>query len=77
VLWSVDAIGWQSPSPATILQRVLPKVGQGSIVLMHPTASTAQGLPAMIAALRIKDLRLVTLSQLLSPAGDALAQAEG
>lgn len=77
ILWSVDTIDWQNPSPATVLRRVLRKVGPGSIVLMHPTASTAEALPALIAEVRAKGLRLVTLSQLLSPAGDPLAQAEG
>ncbi len=76
ILWSVDTIDWQNPAPATILQRVLRKVGPGSIVLMHPTASTAQALPALIAEIRAKGLRLVTLSQLLSPSGDPLASPE-
>ncbi len=71
VLWSVDTIDWQNPTPQRIIQRVLSRVGPGDIVLMHPTQSTAEALTALIAGVRAKGLRLVTLNQLLSPSGAA------
>jgi peptidoglycan/xylan/chitin deacetylase (PgdA/CDA1 family) len=67
VLWSVDTIDWQHPSPGRILDRVLGRLQPGDIVLMHPTATTAAALPALIAGARAKGLRLETLNQLLSP----------
>ena len=42
VLWTLDTIDWQDPPPERILQRVLPKVQSGSIVLMHPKASIGE-----------------------------------
>ena len=65
VLWSLDTIDWQHPSPSTIRQRILSRVQPGDIILMHPTAETVQVLPEMIAGIRAKGLQLVTLNQLL------------
>ena len=37
ILWSVDTIDWQKPTPDVMLQRVSDKIKDGAIVLMHPT----------------------------------------
>ena len=75
VLWTLDTIDWQDPPPERILQRVLPKVQSGSIVLMHPTASTVSALPQLLRGLEEKGLRAVTLSTMLA-ASEARLQGE-
>ena len=65
ILWSVDTIDWQKPTPEVITQRVVDKAEDGSIVLMHPTENTLKALPSMIEALKEKGLNIVTVSQLL------------
>lgn len=81
VLWSLDTIDWQHPSPSTIRQRILSRVQPGDIILMHPTVEAEQALPEMIAGIRGKGLRLVTLNQLLGtrwpPSGTATAAPAG
>ncbi len=67
VLWSLDTIDWKHPTPATMQRRIVGRVKAGDIILMHPTAETAEALSGMIAGIRAKDLQLATLDQLLSP----------
>lgn len=65
-MWTVDTIDWQRPEPEVIVERVVPKAENGAIVLMHPTKATVEALPKMIAGLKDKGYKLVTISQLLS-----------
>lgn len=66
VLWTVDTIDWQKPSPATIVERVRKKVGPGSLILMHPTASSSQALAGIIQTIKQRSLQLGTVSSTLS-----------
>ncbi|OCA85428.1 hypothetical protein A8F94_11080 [Bacillus sp. FJAT-27225] len=66
IMWTVDTIDWQKPSPETILKRVTTKAGNGSIILMHPTEPTAAALERMILSLKEKNLKIATVSELLS-----------
>ena len=36
-MWSVDTIDWQKPTPDVLINRVMSKVHNGAIILMHPT----------------------------------------
>jgi len=65
ILWSVDTIDWQKPSPEVIHQRVLGRVHNGAIILMHPTAPTVEALPGLIRELKRQGYRPVTVSTLL------------
>lgn len=65
-MWTVDTIDWQKPSPETIINRVVNKVENGSMVLMHPTESTANALDRMIVGIKDKDLQIGTVTSLLS-----------
>lgn len=65
ILWTVDTIDWQRPSPDLILARVVNKVSNGAIILIHPTAPTLAALPGIIAALRERGYRLVTVGRML------------
>ncbi|WP_170007366.1 polysaccharide deacetylase family protein [Bacillus fonticola] len=66
VLWSVDTIDWQHPTPATIVQRIQSKIHPGAIVLMHPTEETVKALPNMIKAVQDKGFSIGTVSDILS-----------
>lgn len=73
VLWDVDSLDWQSLPAQQILQNVLPRVQNGSIILMHSgitlpgedLTGTVTALPEIIRDLRQRRFQLVTVSQLL------------
>ncbi|MBM7716436.1 polysaccharide deacetylase family protein [Siminovitchia sp. FSL H7-0308] len=65
VLWTVDTIDWQKPSPGTILKRVMSRVHPGAMILMHPTDPTAQALEQLIIQIKSKHLRIGTVSKLM------------
>lgn len=66
VMWTVDTIDWQKPPADVLIQRVLSKIDNGSMVLMHPTASTAQAMDNLIKGIEAKGLEIVSVSELLS-----------
>jgi peptidoglycan-N-acetylglucosamine deacetylase len=65
IMWSVDTIDWQKPSVDVLLNRVLGKVHNGAIILMHPTDSTAKSLDQLITQLKQRNLQVGTVSELL------------
>ncbi len=69
VLWNVDPSDYTQPGTATIEQRVLAEVQPGSIIISHdgggPREQTLAAYPTIIAALRARGYRIVTIPQLL------------
>lgn len=65
ILWSIDTIDWQRPSPQVIIDRVMRKHHNGAIVLMHPTAPTVQALPKLIEGLKEEGYQFVTVSEII------------
>lgn len=65
ILWSVDTIDWKNPGPEALQQRVLSKIDDGGIILMHPTISTANSLSELIQKLREKKLNPTTVGAVL------------
>lgn len=65
ILWSVDTIDWQRPDPSVVVKRVMEKIHNGAIVLMHPTAPTVHALPVIIEGLKKDGYEIVTVSTLL------------
>ncbi|WP_078391460.1 polysaccharide deacetylase family protein [Shouchella patagoniensis] len=65
ILWTVDTIDWKKPEPSTMVDRVVAKMEAGSMLLMHPTESSAKGLEAMIRGVQAKNLQLGTVSELM------------
>jgi peptidoglycan/xylan/chitin deacetylase (PgdA/CDA1 family) len=69
VLWNVDPSDWALPPVSTIVQRVLAQVRPGSIVISHdgggPRGNTLAAYPRIIAALRARGYRIVTIPELL------------
>ncbi|MEK4294691.1 polysaccharide deacetylase family protein [Paenibacillus sp. FSL R5-0914] len=66
VLWTVDTVDWRNPSPESIVAKITSKAEPGTLVLMHPTASSSKALKAMIHGIKAKGLQLGTVSQTLS-----------
>ncbi|RCX21257.1 putative sporulation protein (polysaccharide deacetylase family) [Fontibacillus phaseoli] len=67
VLWTLDTIDWRKPPADTIVNRIASKVEPGSLILMHPTASSRDALKGMIQVIRKKGLNLGTVEETLSP----------
>lgn len=66
VLWTVDTVDWKRPAPEVLINRVMTKIEKGSMVLMHPTESTAKSLNQLITLIEQKNLKIGTVSELLS-----------
>ena len=66
VIWSVDTIDWQKPSPDTLLKRVLGKIHNGALILMHPTEVTTNSLERLIIEIENKGYKIDTVSDMLS-----------
>ena len=66
ILWTVDTVDWRKPATSEMVKRVVSKVENGSMVLMHPTRPTAEGMERMITDIKAKGLQLGTVSDLLS-----------
>jgi peptidoglycan/xylan/chitin deacetylase (PgdA/CDA1 family) len=71
VMWSVDSLGWNGLSAQEITERCLAGAEPGGIILMHVGAQSedAQALPGLIAALRERGYRFVTVAELLALGG--------
>ena len=69
VLWDVDPADYTQPGTQTIVDRVLAEVRPGSIIVSHdtggPREQTLAAYPQIIAALRSRGYRFVTVPQLL------------
>lgn len=66
VLWTVDTVDWRKPSPDSVIAKIANKTEAGSLILMHPTASSAGALKGMIDSIHAKGLVLGTVSETLS-----------
>jgi peptidoglycan/xylan/chitin deacetylase (PgdA/CDA1 family) len=67
VSYDVDGLDWQDPNPATVRSAVLNNVQAGSIVSLHLGHQvTIEALPQILAGLSAKNLKPVTLSELLA-----------
>lgn len=73
IVWNVDPRDWALPGVGSIESTVLAEVKPGSIVLSHdgggPRGQTLAAYPSIIAALRRRGYRFVTVPQLLGYRG--------
>lgn len=69
VIWSADPLDWRTPGTGSIVARVLSQTGPGGIILSHDgggnRTQTLAAAPQIIASLRGRGYRFVTLSRLL------------
>jgi peptidoglycan/xylan/chitin deacetylase (PgdA/CDA1 family) len=84
VLWDLDPHDWEGLRAEAITRNVLADVHPGAIILLHDgggdRAQTLAALPAIVAGLRARGYRFMTVPQLLAaapPAGSALVRARG
>ena len=67
ILWTVDTVDWKkSTSPERMIQRVNDQLGNGSLLLTHPTDRTVKALPEMIRIGKRKGIKWGTVSEVLS-----------
>lgn len=65
--YDVDSLDYTDPGPRSVTDAVLRQVRPGSIVSLHfGYAGTVEALPAVLAGLRERGLRAVTISELLA-----------
>ncbi|MVO99107.1 polysaccharide deacetylase family protein [Paenibacillus lutrae] len=67
VLWTLDTVDWKNPGAPAILAKVRKNIEPGTLILMHPTASSRAAMPEMIRIIKGKGLQLGTVSQTISP----------
>lgn len=67
ILWTLDTVDWKKPPSSTIVNRIVPNLENGALILMHPTEPTVAALPAIIEGAQNKELTIGTVSQLISP----------
>jgi peptidoglycan/xylan/chitin deacetylase (PgdA/CDA1 family) len=68
VLWTADTVDWKNPEPSEMVNRVVSKTENGTMILMHPTKPVAEGMEAMIKNIKEKGYELGTVSELMSEA---------
>jgi probable sporulation protein (polysaccharide deacetylase family) len=66
ILWTLDTVDWQKPSPQSIVQKIDRGVKPGYLILMHPTMSSSQALESMIQSIKRKGLEIGTVSEVIS-----------
>ncbi|MFC4775343.1 polysaccharide deacetylase family protein [Paenibacillus sp. GCM10023252] len=66
VLWTIDTVDWMKPTPSSIVSKIKAKLEPGALILMHPTASSRDALPGMIAAARSRGYAIDTVTSTLS-----------
>jgi len=65
VMWSIDPFDWKRPTPAVICRRVLSKLRNGSIILLHDMyMQTAKALERIIIGAKNKGYRFALLSDI-------------
>ena len=74
VLWTIDPHDWQHPSSATIVDRILPHIAPGAIILLHDGLElkedpqeerTVEALPAIIDSLEIHGYDFITIPEMI------------
>lgn len=66
ILWSIDTIDWRQDSyKELITSRVIDKIHNSAIVLMHPTEETIKALPDIIYFLLENGYKIGTISDIL------------
>jgi len=66
IQWDVDSLDWKGLNTEAIINRVLPNVKKGSIILFHNNGDfTADALPYIIDKLKENGYQIVPISQLI------------
>lgn len=66
IMWTRDTIDWRDQDANLITSRATKNASGGDLVLMHPTAKTAQALPEIISTLQSQGFNLTTVTNCLN-----------
>ena len=68
IMWSIDTIDWRDDSyKDIIIKRVIDKIHNSAIVLMHPTEETLKALPEIILYLNNNGYKIGKVSDIIKP----------
>ena len=77
VQWDADSVDWKDKTPEEITERMLKKIGPGSISLFHVgKENTVAALPGVIEALQGQGYSFCTVTELL-PEGELRIDGQG
>lgn len=65
IMWTVDTVDWMKKTAAEIQGRVLERVENGAIILMHPMPETVKALPPLVAELRRRGYALLPVGEII------------
>ncbi|MBQ7227401.1 MAG: polysaccharide deacetylase family protein [Clostridia bacterium] len=65
IMWSKDTIDWRDHDTHLITERATKDVVGGDLILMHPTANTAEALPEIVNKIKSNNLNLAVVSDVL------------
>jgi probable sporulation protein (polysaccharide deacetylase family) len=65
IMWSIDTIDWQRPPTDVVINRVMKKIHNGAIILIHPTDVTSKALPELIKQIQDKGYTISTVSDII------------
>ncbi len=67
IFWSIDSEDWKSRNAVKVYNRIMSKVKDGDIILMHDLyGSTAEACESLVPALLAEGYQLVTVSELFA-----------
>ena len=66
IMWTRDTIDWRDQNAEIIYQRAIKNASGGDLILMHPTAKTAEALPRIIEHLKKANFNLTTVTNNLN-----------
>ena len=71
--WSLDSLDWQAKKKEEVLNKTIPYLNRGAIILFHSAGGkgqslipTIKALPIIIEKLQTHNIELVTVDELLS-----------
>ena len=64
-MWTIDTLDWKLEDSERVLDRVVPKITPGAIILAHPTEVFLEALPKIVDASRKAGYGFFTISDLL------------
>lgn len=67
IMWSIDTIDWQLPAADIIVKRVMNKLHDDAIILMHPTKPTLESLPDLLSQIEKQGYKMPTLDKIIVP----------
>ncbi len=77
IQWDIDSLDWKNPTAAEMVQKIINKLQNGSIILMHNGATnTPEALPMIIDAVRAEGYEFAPISEILLE-GDYTTDHEG